>query len=179
MPFNLLRPYWKTERGQLKRTQGGDGKTSSNEGRSKSGIKMQKNRARWGCPHMKRERETTTTMRKRADICSHKPSSHAPRGPAGHGRSYSQLMSFTACFSLARLNLHCYGLAGRRLHEKAGEPWADWCLCGQPVWPWSPLFLDLGAGWLKLGPHRQPTTFQPKATELTTTTFARSQQSQW
>lgn len=88
-------------------------------------------------------------------------------------------MSFTARFSLARLNLYCYGLAGHRLHEKAGEPWADWCLCGRPVWPSSPLFLDLGADWLKLGAHREPTTFQPKATELTTTTFAGSQQSQW
>lgn len=88
-------------------------------------------------------------------------------------------MSFTARSSLARLNLYCYGLAGHRLHEKAGEPWADWCLCGRPVWPSSPLFLDLGADWLKLGALREPTTFQPKATELTTTTFAGSQQSQW
>lgn len=78
---------------------------------------------------MKRERETTTTTRREKRQIfvpiNAGPSSHAPRGPAGHGRSYSQLMSFTVRFSLARLNLHCYGLAGRRLHEKAGEPWAD------------------------------------------------------
>lgn len=84
---------------------------------------------------------------------------------------YCEVSSLLHCLNLCWLEL-----ARHRLHEKAGKPWVDWCLCGQPVCPRSPLFLDLGRDWLNLGIQQEPTTFQPQATELTATSFGQSQQ---